>query len=81
MRMAQRGLSPEDLEYVCRYGRSIRVAGALHRFLGRKDIPPEDRKQKCRLEGTIVLLDEGTRMVITAYRNRQGLKRIRCKQR
>ena len=81
VRMAQRGLSQEDVEYVCRYGRLIRGAGALHRFLGRKDIPLKDHKHKCRLEGTIVLLDEMAKVVITVYRNRQGLKGIRCKQR
>jgi len=77
--MAQRGLSRQDIEYVCRYGQSYRCAGVVHRFLRHIDIPDGDRKQKEHLEGTVVLLDKAGRCVITAYRNRQALKSIRRK--
>ena len=81
-RLAQRGLSLDDVEYVVAYGRSYHRAGARHCFLGERDIPAEDRANDrfARLEGTTILLDSRTEnMVITAYRNRRGLKTVRRK--
>lgn len=79
MRMAQRNLSAEDVEYVLRHGCRVRSGGALHCFLRADDIPDADRKEAERLEGTTVLLDRGGRSIITVYRNRRGLKDIRRK--
>lgn len=79
-RMAQRNLSRQDIEYVYEHGQRIWSGGVQHRFLRHNDIPDGDRKRKHRLEGTVILLDKSGKTVITAYRNRRGLKNIRQKQ-
>lgn len=79
MRMAQRNLSAEDVEYVLRHGCRVRSGGALHYFLRADDIPTADRKKVERLEGTTVLMDRWGQYIITVYRNRRGLKGIRRK--
>ncbi len=78
-RMAQRHLSATEVEYVVRHGRRLHIGGAIHCFLGRKDIPHDDRDNAniARLEGTTVLLDARTAdTVITVFRNRSALKTI-----
>ena len=82
-RQAQRNLSDDDVQFVLRYGRRIHSAGALHIFLGGRDIPStkELAQRYGRLEGTVLVLaqlaDELT--LVTAYRNRRGLKAVRAK--
>jgi hypothetical protein len=81
-RMSQRGLSLNDVEYVVRNGTRYRKAGVIHCFLRRKDIPADDRRDDSlrRLEGTTVLLDaRHGQEVITTYRNRNALSKIRAK--
>lgn len=82
-RAAQRNISPGDIEYVLHHGSKFHKAGACFYYLGGKDIPTEDRREDeiTRLEGMIVVLDPGQRMVVTIYRDRErGLKEIRKKQ-
>jgi len=84
LRMAQRHLSSDDVEYVMLYGYKYRSAGILHCYLRSKDIPERDRRfsQYSRLEGTVVLLDSYHGVeVVTVYRNRSKdtLKAIRRK--
>ena len=81
-RMQQRNLSCLDIEYVVNHGHHYWCAGALHCFLGRRDIPERDLRNSAlrRLEGTTVLLEpKQRRIVITVYRNRSALKDIRRK--
>lgn len=83
-RMAQRGISDEEIEYVCRYGQAINCAGSVHYFLRRKDIPLQDQNNSHlrKLEGTTVLLDQETgSVVLTVYRNKEALGQIRRKNR
>lgn len=82
-RMAQRGLTEAAIHYVLEHGQRLYRAGALHCFLGKRDIPADDRHDDdlCRLEGTTVLLDPKNKCcVITVYRNREALKNIRSKR-
>ena len=81
-RQARRNLSDQDIRFVFEHGRRVRCAGALHIFLGRRDIPA-DRTISRRygdLEGTTLMLDDtqGEAVLITAYRNRRALKQIRA---
>ena len=83
-RIAQRGLSMEDVEYVVANGRRIHAAGVIQCFLAKRDIPKRDLKNDkfARLEGTVVLLVRSSwarLVVITVYRNRKGLRKIRVK--
>jgi len=73
-RSARRNVAPNAVDYVLAYGRMIQRTGAMFYFLGRRDIPPCDRRASwaSRLEGSIVIVaPDGT--VITIYRNRRGL--------
>ncbi len=80
LRMAQRHLNATEIEYVILNGRRIYNAGTLFCFLGKQDIPKNERSKFARLEGTTVLLDaDQAEYVITVYRNRSALKQIRRK--
>ncbi len=85
LRLAQRNLSEEDMDFVLAYGRWVRRAGACHVFLGRRDLAPyrELARRFARLEGTTLLLEYQEDLVtgITIFRNRRGLKEIRKKTR
>lgn len=83
IRMAQRGISSQEIEYVCEHGRRFHRGGSVHYFLGKKDIPREDQQiaDIRKLEGTTVLLDRETqRVVLTVYRNKHAPKKIRRKE-
>ena len=72
------------MQFVLAHGRRVYCAGALHIFLGRRDIPSDKvtYQRFARLEGTVlVLADEAAPLVvITVYRNRRGFKGIRLKK-
>jgi len=82
-RIAQRNLSLDDIAYVYAHGTRSHNGGALLVHLGKRDIPPEDRRDqhRTRLEGTVLVLDQQTGGYLrTAYRNRsRGLKDIKRK--
>ena len=84
LRMAQRHVSSDEVQYVMLHGTKYHSAGVLHCYLRRKDIPECDLRfsQFSRLEGTTILLDpDSGKTVITVYRNRSknALKAIRRK--
>jgi len=82
-RRAQRNLASKDIAFVLAHGRRLRCAGVTHVFLGRRNIPQEPSlaRRFSRLEGTVLVMgvDEDALVIITAYRNREGLKAIRRK--
>lgn len=82
-RQAQRNLSDDDIQFVLMYGRRVYCAGALHVFLGGRDIPGDKTvaRRYGRLEGTTLVLAHSTGglALVTAYRNRRGLKAMRAK--
>jgi hypothetical protein len=83
LRIAERGLAESDVHYVCQHGKRIIRAGAIHIFLGKKDIPKDDLRvsQYARLEGTTVLVcSRDNQTILTVYRNKHGFKKIRCKK-
>ena len=83
-RQAQRNLSDDDVRFVLAHGRRVHNAGALHVFLGGRDIPADKTlaQRYGRLEGTVLVLNcaAGEWTLITAYRNRRGLKAVRAKR-
>lgn len=83
VRLAQRNLSPLDIEYVYQHGRRVHNGKAVFVHLGKRDIPVVDRRltRWSRLEGTILVLDAGTGChLTTAYRNRRsGIRDIKRK--
>lgn len=82
-RQAQRNLSDEEVTFVLDHGQSLRSGGALHIFLGRRDMPSD--QEGCRryqhLEGAVLVLNDmgDAPVLITVYRNRRGLREIRRK--
>lgn len=79
-RMAQRNISPDDLDFVLQYGKEFHCAGAVHVHLRRRDIPARWQNEYARLEGTTVILSQDEAVAITVYRNRQsGPRRIKRK--
>ena len=79
-RRAQRNISLEDIDIVCRYGRKIRRTGAVFYFLARRDLPNSLMRvdQYRRLVGTTVIVSpEGE--VITVYRNERAIREIQKK--
>lgn len=82
VRCAQRNLSYDEIQYVIQYGQQVNNAGTCEFFLGRNDIPRSDRARQriAQLEGTVVLVDMQTGVILTVYRNRKnGLKSHRKK--
>lgn len=82
LRMQQRGISLSDVELVVVAGQRIWCAGALHCFLGRRQLSrtTQPKARDRRLEGITVLLDSHDQCsVITVYRNRDGLRPIKRK--
>lgn len=84
-RQAQRNLSDADVRFVLAHGKRFYCAGALHVFLGRRDIPAEREvyQRNAHLEGTVLVLrpTDGILLLVTTYRNRHALKAIRHKTR
>ena len=74
----KRGLSLDDIKYVCQYGRRFITAGMIHVFLGKRDLPKDHYKiDRCaRLIGTTVLISSDDKeTVTTAYRNRNSIRK------
>jgi hypothetical protein len=82
-RQAQRNLSDQDIQFIWEHGRQIRCAGALHVFLGLRDIPldKETYQQFAHLEGATLVINHRSDVLtlVTVYRNRRGFKKIRHK--
>lgn len=82
LRMAQRNLSMDDLEYVMEYAHKLHKAGALIYYLRKKDIPAWDQPNArlARLAGTAVVVTRDGRLVMTTWRNLQtGLQHLKKK--
>lgn len=78
-RCAQRNLSADDVQFCMQFGTHLRRTGVTFIVLRGRDIPPCFRHQAkyARLEGAVVVIDGET--VVTAYRNRAALPRLRKK--
>ncbi len=74
LRLAQRNLSIEDVDYVLAHGQAHQAASATIVHLGRRDIPVDHQRESRlrRLEGTVLVL-QGTHRehLVTVYRNRR----------
>lgn len=81
MRMRQRCISPELLEMVLTYGRTIYSKGTTYKVIGRKEVEiwaPKGINLRAA-EGVHVLLG-GDGAVVTTYRN-HNLRKIRPSKR
>lgn len=81
-RIAQRNVSPQEIEYVIKKGERFHRAGAVFYYLRDCDLSEEDQKddERTRLIGTAVVLSKDQNTVLTVWRNRRnGLSHIRRK--
>jgi len=76
-RLAQRGISLEDVHLVLRLGRKLHRTGVTFYFFGRRQIPRGLERELERLEGTTLLVRNG--YLITAYRNKRAIAVIKKK--
>jgi hypothetical protein len=80
---ARRNVSEADMLFVLEHGQQVYTAGAMHVFLGDRNLP-RDRalyQRYAHLEGTVLVVQAAwPRRLVTVYRNRQALKAIRAKK-
>ncbi|KAF0179411.1 MAG: hypothetical protein FD164_2047 [Nitrospirae bacterium] len=81
VRAAQRNITGRDIEIITAYGRIVHCGGAVHLFLGVKDLPSSMRGDDsiAKLVGTTAVLAKDELTIITIYRNRQALGMLRRK--
>lgn len=83
LRQAQRNLSDDEIEFVLMHGEELHSGGALHIFLGRRNLLQDrnSKRQYAHLEGTVLVLSDSEQdsTLITVYRNRQALRMIKAK--
>ena len=80
-RVAQRNFHKDEISFILRFGQRIYNGGALFVFLGKHNLPTECLKEDkyAKLEGsTLVISGDGT-CLITIYKNKKGLKKIKKK--
>lgn len=82
-RMAQRGLSREQIDLVLAYGRKFHARRAVYYVIGKKEIARLGDKvpELIALEGIQVVLNSDDEVVLTAYRNRDFRQIRPCKRR
>ncbi|HXF06604.1 MAG TPA: DUF4258 domain-containing protein [Blastocatellia bacterium] len=76
-RLAQRGISLEDVHLVLRLGQKLHRTGVTFFFFGRRQIPRGLERELERLVGTTLLVSNGC--LITAYRNKRAIAAIKKK--
>ena len=81
LRMAQWNLCESEVLYAIRYGEKFHRHGIIFHFVREKDVPKNNHRLMARLEGTTVLTSGATRTVITVYRNRNAISKIKRKVR
>lgn len=77
LRLAQRNLSPTQVDYVLEHGVEMQRTGVTFYILRECDIPPAHRRQDtfAKLAGTVLLVAPGGTL-ITAYRQRDAHHRV-----
>lgn len=81
LRMSQRNYNLRDVKYILTYGHVEHQTGIRFYFLGKKCVPTSDLRLPWvqRLIGTTLLLSSDQKVLITLYKNHNGLKEIKRK--
>ncbi len=80
-RISQRGIGSAHVALVLKYGTRVYNGGCLFVFMRSKDVPANiSGSMRDRLEGITLLLDPGSKHLITAYRNKKALRDIKRKR-
>jgi hypothetical protein len=77
MRMAQRNLTPEEIEVVLQHGRVEYRTGAKFFFLAKRNLPQAETRDLERLVGATVITAQN--VILTVYRDRNAISSIRRK--
>ncbi len=75
-RMAQRGIRAQDVKRTIKQGLKIHNGGGIFYFMRAKDVQCKADKN---IEGTTVLLARESRVVLTVYKKKNGLRDIKRK--
>lgn len=80
-RCAQRGINPDHLHYVKKYGKCLHRQGFLFHVMRRKDLPVNMHPQvKGRIKNLVMVTRASLPdVVVTAYRNADALRHIKRK--
>ncbi|NIX02635.1 MAG: DUF4258 domain-containing protein [Phycisphaerae bacterium] len=79
-RMAQRGFKMADIYLALERGQYIYAHKTLFVFLGRRQLADSGNLVE-RLEGLTLVIEPKSNSVLTVYRNRDSLRKIRYKER
>jgi hypothetical protein len=77
LRMAQRNLTPAEMETILEFGRCEYRTGAKYFFLGIRDLPQAKTRELARLVGTTVITICGE--ILTVYRDHHAIAKIKRK--
>lgn len=78
-RSSQRGLNPSKIKVALQYGENIYKQGLIYYILGEHNIPESLRREKDKLQNTIVVVSGSSNEVVTCYRSSNPFKNIRMK--
>lgn len=78
-RSSQRGMSAVKLATALAYGSPYYKQGLIFYVLGEDDIPLTLKKERTKLQNTVVVVDGDSGMVITCYRCSEPHKHIKRK--
>lgn len=82
-RSSQRGITSDMINAAFRFGQEIYAKSTLYYFIGKKQLRDIRKhlsvKNPENYEGITLVLDPKTNTVITCYRNKEWLKKIRYK--
>lgn len=82
-RIDSRRIGPDTVGTVMKYGRTLRRAGALFYFLGRRDVPQHLARDAHveKMVGTVLVFSADGSRLLTGYKNISVLRKIKRKQR
>jgi len=80
-RMDQRGISKDMLEIILLYGKTIFKEGLTYYYMTYKNLPETMSNQlRDRMNNIVLVVDDSSSLILTAYRSRNGLKHVKKKQ-
>lgn len=78
-RSDQRGISKSKISLTLEYGTTFFKQGFIYYVLGEKNIPQSMNRDKSHLKNTVVIVSGDSNQVITCYRSKSPLKKIKHK--
>ena len=80
VRASQRGINSSKIAIVISYGQIFFKQGLVFYILSENDIPDFLAKEKSHLKNTVVVTSGDSNQVITCYKSKNAIKKIKQKQ-